>query len=215
MSESGKNEWRLKAEKEYRTLMGIALFFGAVGLLGAIFTGGYLQATCITCIILSGFGIIHMAGNKEKIIAANEKLLSEQDKNKLTPEEREAQRKRDKELRSIEQNYKYGHLTTQQYDLLKSKYTGTPNMYQTMGYSVAEAYYKKTDIDKAIAEHNRTADKRVIYNAALGSAVGGLGGTIIGASNAANNVAREAAALQMKKAEADAKYEKALKDRYK
>lgn len=117
-----------------------------------------------------------------------------------------------KKLQSLENMYKYGNIDYMTYDLNRAKLLGTKSVYEQFGYRAGNAIYKKMDIDREVEEHKRTADKKIIYSGAIGSAIGGVGGTIVGASTAANQVAREGAALQQAQAAADAEVQQALKE---
>ena len=94
-------------------------------------------------------------------------------------------------LGQVESLHRSGQLTTLQYDVLKSKYTGTKSMAETLGLDVAVAASNKLDIERSIDAHNKQVNKNIIKSAAIGSAIGGLGGEIVGIATAANKGAQE------------------------
>ena len=171
----------------------------------AFATSGTSQALGIVMGIGLVASIIATIKDREKLIKNN--IYYNENKTEIKRKQEE-----EKKVNQLEQMYKYGKIDAMTYDLNRAKMTGTKNAFELYGYNAGNALYKKMDTEKALEEHNRTADKKVIYSGAIGGAIGGIGGTIIGASSAASHVAQEGAALQQQAAEADAKWKEALKN---
>ena len=103
----------------------------------------------------------------------------------LTPAEK------GKILAFIDQAYKQGDFTLMEADVLRAKYSGKQSATSMLGVEVMSAASKKDSVDRALEKNKKDADKKIIRNAAIGGAVGGLGGQIVGAATAMNDIAQE------------------------
>ena len=68
----------------------------------------------------------------------------------------------------------------------------------------------KMAADRAVEQHQKDAQKRIITNSAIGNAVGGLAGGITAAVSTANRVNAQGAQLQAEQARANQRYQDAL-----
>lgn len=120
------------------------------------------------------------------------------------------------EERKIEEAYKHGSISYMEYNTLKAKLKGEESMIETIGLNAAMAYSDKVGAERELSNEISQTDKKIIQSAAIGSAVGGLGGTIVGATTAAANQAHKIDELTKERDKADAKYrqelDKALKN---
>lgn len=108
-----------------------------------------------------------------------------------------------KQINTAELMFKHGDLTMAEYELLKKKYTGKSFMVDNMSLNTLYAASRKYEANRAIEQHNKNAQKSIIYSAAIGDAIGGPAGAIVGAVSSAQKSAQEAAALEAEKAKAD------------
>lgn len=95
-----------------------------------------------------------------------------------------------KKLAFIETAYRHGDLTFAQYDALKAKYGGTESITsiisETAGADAASEFGSKIDKANAKERAKKEMTKKVILNAAIGDAVAGPAGAVIGAMTALN-----------------------------
>ena len=125
--------------------------------------------------------------------------------------DRKAERDKQKEIQLINAAYERGKLSLAEADVLLAELEGRKSLVDMMGYEAAMAASNKAGVEQRIKKHNEQANKRIVYNAAVGSAVGGLGGTVIGAATALNNLNAEKQQLTSEYAIADQQFQDALK----
>lgn len=125
-------------------------------------------------------------------------------KDNLSQEER-------KKLKQAEEMFKYGQLSLLEYNALKAKYTGEKSMVEEFGLDVAVAASNKHAADKAVEMHQKEAEKKIINNAAVGNAVGGVAGSVAFAAATAQKESAEAQKLRAEQEKAQAEYESALR----
>ena len=93
-----------------------------------------------------------------------------------------------KKLSFIEAAYRHGDLTFAQYDALKAKYNGTESITsiiaETAGTDAANEFGSKIDKSNAKERAKKELEKKIIINAAIGDAVAGPAGAVIGAMTA-------------------------------
>ena len=124
----------------------------------------------------------------------------------LTPDERKIM------IAHLERSYSAKMISFMEYDVLKAKYTGQKSVTSMVGIDVMRAADKKMTIDNAIKQNEKSANKRIIRNAVIGGAIGGVGGEIIGASTAINKINMEQQELLKEREKADTDYKEALKN---
>lgn len=115
-----------------------------------------------------------------------------------------------RKLRMIEEMYRHGDLSFAEYDVLKAKYTGTQSFAEQYGLGFTMAVSDKMAADRAVEQHQKSAQNRMITNTAIGNAVGGLGGGINAAVNTANRINAESAQLLAQQELANQRYREAL-----
>ena len=102
----------------------------------------------------------------------------------------ELEREKQKKLAEIETAFRMGDLTFAQYDALKAKYSGTESIgsiiAETAGVDAAQEFGTKIDKANAKERAKKEMTKKVILNAAIGDAVAGPAGAVIGAMTALN-----------------------------
>ena len=125
-------------------------------------------------------------------------------KDNLSQEER-------KKLKQAEEMFKYGQLSLLEYNALKAKYTGEKSMIEEFGLDVAVAASNMHAADKAVEMHQKEAEKKIIKNAAVGNAVGGVAGSVAFAASTAQKESAEAQKLRAEQEKAQAEYEAALR----
>lgn len=110
--------------------------------------------------------------------------VSEKRPEDMTPAEKR------KKLAFIESAYRHGDLTFAQYDALKARYSGTESIgsiiAETAGADAAKEFGSKIDKANATERAKKEMTKKVIMNAAIGDAVAGPAGAVIGAMTALN-----------------------------
>lgn len=177
--------------------MFVCIFIGvALGIESSFFVS---VITLLMCFIVTGLVIKHYNGQESSKQEQTEKPVEE-----MTPAEKA------KKLRLAEMMFEHGDITFMQYDLLKAKYTGEKSYTETHGIDMAMAASKKISADMAIEKHKKDTEKSIVLNAAVGNAVGGLGGTIIGAATAAGKSNIKTQELLAQQDKANAEFEAAL-----
>lgn len=105
-----------------------------------------------------------------------------------------------RQIADAERLYNAGHLTTIQLEAVRKKYSGKSLLLDNMSIQAATAASNKIEVDRAIEAQQKEAKKSMFYNTLLGDAVAGAPGVVIGAAVSAQESAKEAAELQVKKA---------------
>ena len=118
----------------------------------------------------------------------------------------------EKQLKSVEKLYNHGDLTLFEREVLKKKYTGKSMLIDNGGLEFTAAASNKVQAERAITQHQKKAERDLIFQASVGSAINGTAGAIIGAANSAQKSSGEAAALESQRVTAEQKYRKALDD---
>ncbi len=175
-----------------------------VGSVGAEAGGAILSIAFVGLIM---FLLAKAGANNKKSVNYSQ---TQAQNNNQKPNNQLTEREKQKKISLIEAAYRHGDLTLAQYDVLMADLTGRKSMVDLMGFEAAMAASDKAGVGRKIQQLNKDADKRIVYNAALGSAVGGLGGTVIGAATAANNINMEAQQLSLEYMAADQKFNDAL-----
>ena len=140
-------------------------------------------------------GVILIYGFKKNLIIQ---------KDDLSPEDR-------KKLRQAEEMFRHGKLSLLEYNALKAKYTGEKSMVEEFGWDAAVAISDKHAADKAVEMQQKEAEKKIITNAAIGSAIGGVAGSVVFASSTAQKENAEMQKLLTEQEKAQAEYEAALR----
>lgn len=120
---------------------------------------------------------------------------------KMTDKERAAYAA--KQIGDAELMYSHGDLTLAELELVRKKYTGKSFMVDNMSLETVFAASRKDEVNRAVEQHNKEAEKNIIYSAAIGNAIGGTAGAIVGAVSSAQKYAQEGAALEAEKAKAE------------
>lgn len=107
--------------------------------------------------------------------------------------------------------YNRGAITFLELQLLKKKYTGK-SMIDDFGLDVVAAASRKYQVNQAIEKQQKSATGSMIINAAVGEAIAGTAGAVIGAATSAQKSSQEAAALAAEKAVAEQDFHKAMED---
>lgn len=118
----------------------------------------------------------------------------------------------EKQLKMIDSMYRINQLTLAEKEVLVKKYTGKSSWIDHYGVEFTVAASDKLQVDKAIKEQKKDAERDLMINTAFGNAIGGLGGAIVGAANSAKKSAEEAADLEAVQAVVEENYRKALKN---
>lgn len=116
-----------------------------------------------------------------------------------------------KEERKIEQAYQYGNISYMERDVLMAKAKGETSMTEKYGISTMSAMSDSIDAHVALKKEMENAEKKIIIGGAIGSAIGGVPGTIIGAGTMATKEKAKINDLQAKSAAADAKFQETIK----
>jgi hypothetical protein len=162
---------------------------------------------------------VYIMIDKLQASAQNEKRIAREEENKrfengeMTPAERKAYVKR--KIDFAEMAYRHGDLTLLQLEALKKKYTGESFYIDNYGLEVTAATSNMDQVDRAIAQHKKDADRNLIINAAVGDAIGGTAGAIVGAAASARKSAQEAADLERQRATADRDFHRAIENSFK
>lgn len=122
------------------------------------------------------------------------------DYSKLTEKEK---RKKKALIRAA---YNHGDLSMAEADVLLSRIDGKDALVDIMGYeatmAASDMMAAKRDMDRL----NKNAGKRIAYSAGVGGGIGGIGGTVIGAATAYNNVTNEAAQITARYYDAEQRF---------
>lgn len=149
-----------------------------------------------------------LASNQAERQKAREDEDKRFDNGEMTPDERASYVK--KKLSFIEMAYQHGDLTLLELEALKKKYTGESFYLDNLGMEITAATSNKVQVERAIAQQRKDAERNLIINAAVGNAVGGTAGTIIGAATSAQSAAQEAADLEKLRVAAEQNYRQAI-----
>lgn len=107
--------------------------------------------------------------------------------------------------------YHRGAITFLDLQLLQRRYTGQ-SMIDDLGLDVVAAASRKYQVNRAIEKQQKSATGSMIINAAVGEAIAGTAGAVIGAATSAEKSSQEAAALAAEKAAAEQDLHKAMED---
>lgn len=204
-----------KKLKDYAiyALLCIVVFAGLVLLFGSMGAGlkGAIIGAVITFIVSAIIFNISQAAdeNNEKEKCKREKDARRFDSGEMKGAERVAYVK--KQLDYAEGAYKRGVITLLELQLLKKKYTGK-SMINDFGLDVVAAASRKDQVNRAIEKQQKSATGSMIINAAVGEAIAGTAGAVIGAATSAEKSSQEAAALAAEKAAAEQDLHKAMED---
>ena len=170
-----------------------------------------LFSLLLVAMILLPLGIIFLY---RKLNANAAKKLEEEasrfERGQMSPEERAKYVAR--KLRSAEEMYHHGDLSLLELESLRKYYTGKSNMIDYGGAAFTAAASNKDQAERAIAQHQKRAERDLIFQTTAGGAINGTAGAIVGAAASASKSAREAAALEANRAAAEAEYRKSLDD---
>ena len=187
-------------------------------MISSIFGFGELPeiVSCIVAILyLILCGIVYKKIEKALTNSENQKQKKREEDIKrfesgeMTGEERAAYAA--KQISDAELFYRRGYLNLAELELLRKKYTGKSFMIDNMSIEAVFAASKRDEVNRAIEQHNKRAEKSMIYSAAIGDAIGGTAGAIVGAVSSAQKSAQEGAALEVEKAKADQAFEDAIR----
>jgi len=153
--------------------------------------------------------IVIIVGNKvnkqlKEEMANAQKELYEKPISQWTPAEKE------RELRKIEEQFRNGLLTFQQYDVLKAHYTGNRSFTEMYGKNYTAALSDKIAADRALEKHIKESEKSIITTSAVANAIGGLGCGIAQAASTANKANVETQRLMKNQEEAKKRLEDAM-----
>ena len=116
-----------------------------------------------------------------------------------------------KKLDYAEGAYERGAITFLELQALKKKYTGK-SLIDDVGLDVVAAASRKNQVDRAIEKQQKSATGSMIINAAVGDAIAGTAGAVIGAATSAQKSSQEVAALAAEKAAAEQNFREAMED---
>ena len=153
--------------------------------------------------------IIFLIKKKKKRVLDDQRF----ENGEMTQAERESYIKR--KIKFAEQAYHHGDLTLTQLEALKKSYTGESFYLDNFGIAGTMALDNAVQAELAIERHNKTAERNMIINAAVGDAVGGTAGAIVGAATSAQRSAQEAVVLENNLAIAKQNLQETLSNSYK
>lgn len=210
--ESSKLRKRLKDYAVYALLCIIALA-GLVFIFKLM--GSELKESIIMAVMLIVFSVIGL-----KILQAAEetkedaKRKREEDERRFKSGEMKGAERAayvKKQLDYAEGAYKRGVITLLDLQVLQKMYTGK-SMIDDFGLGVVAAASRKDQVNRAIEKQQKSATGSMIINAAVGEAIAGTAGAVIGAATSAEKSSQEAAALAAEKAAAEQDLHKAMED---
>lgn len=187
-------------------LVGLVFIFK---LMGSELKEAILMAVMLIVISVGGFKILQVAEEtKEDAKRKREEDERRFESGEMKGAERAAYAK--KKLDYAEGAYNRGVITLL-VQLLKKKYTGK-SMIDDFGLDVVAAASRKYQVNQAIEKQQKSATGSMIINAAVGEAIAGTAGAVIGAATSAQKSSQEAAALAAEKAAAEQDFHKAMED---
>lgn len=188
-------------------LVGLVFIFK---LMGSELKEAILMAVMLIVISVGGFKILQVAEEtKEDAKRKREEDERRFESGEMKGAERAAYAK--KKLDYAEGAYNRGVITLLELQLLKKKYTGK-SMIDDFGLDVVAAASRKYQVNQAIEKQQKSATGSMIINAAVGEAIAGTAGAVIGAATSAQKSSQEAAALAAEKAAAEQDFHKAMED---
>lgn len=188
-------------------LAGLVLLFGSMG---AGLKEAIIGAVILFIVLVIVFKISQAADeNNEKEKRKREEDARRFDSGEMKGTERAAYAK--KQLDYAEGMYNRGALTFLELQALKKKYTGK-SMIDDFGLGVVAAASRKDQVNRAIEKQQKSATGSMIINAAVGEAIAGTAGAVIGAATSAEKSSQEAAALAAEKAAAEQNFRAAVED---
>lgn len=212
--ENSKSEIKKKLEIYYwvSLCVGLALFI----------ISGFLEPPESTITFGAGFVfailyfIIHIAyvEPEAKLNRENAKLKREEDARRFKSGEMKGAERAayvKKQLDYAEGAYNRGVITLLDLQVLQKMYTGK-SMIDDFGLGVVAAASRKDQVNRAIEKQQKSATGSMIINAAVGEAIAGTAGAVIGAATSAEKSSQEAAALAAEKAAAEQDLHKAIED---
>ena len=171
---------------------------------------GLFGLLLLTMILLPlGIVVLYRKLNED----ASKKMEEEKrrfEKGEMSAEERERYIKR--KIRNAEEMYQHGDLSLLELEAIKKQYTGKSNMLDYGGVAFTAAASNKIAAERAITQHQKKAERDLIFQATAGGAINGTAGAIVGAAASASKSAKEAAALEATRAAAENAYQKTLDD---
>ena len=117
-----------------------------------------------------------------------------------------------KKIKRAEELYFHGDLTLLELEAIKKKYSGHSIFLDYGGLEFTRAYSNKKQVENAITQHKKDAENSLILSAAIGDAIGGTAGAIVGASASIQKSANDAATLEAMKLAAERDYQKACEN---
>lgn len=188
-------------------LVGLVFIFK---LMGSELKGAILMAVMLIVISVGGFKILQAAEEtKEDAKRKREEDERRFESGEMKGAERAAYAK--KKIDYAVGAYNRGAITFLELQLLKKKYTGE-SMIDDFGLDVVAAASRKYQVNQAIEKQQKSATGSMIINAAVGEAIAGTAGAVIGAATSAQKSSQEAAALAAEKAAAEQDFHKAMED---
>lgn len=128
-----------------------------------------------------------------------------------TVEQMTEKEKRDM-LDIINYKFKTGQISFWEADVLTAHYSGKESATSQFGLKSTMAYSDKVAAEMALKDSEKNANKRIITSAAIGNAIGGLGGQYVATATTLNQISQEQADLRQQLQKADDNYQKVLRE---
>lgn len=146
-----------------------------------------METFIITVVVLAFTVLFVILYNSDKFASSEKK---DEDNSFVAllkkPVEELTEAEKQKILRFASQAANHGDISFAQYDVIRAKYNGTESFADHYGGEYTMALSNKISADMELQKYQKQKEKNIIYSGALGSAIGGTAGAIIGATTAAS-----------------------------